>query len=51
MVPILVSTPLVLLKCSEQLAECLLIQSNAINMIMTVIGAPVYPSATNSIIM
>jgi hypothetical protein len=41
MIPILISTPRVLLKFSEQLAECLLIQPNATNMIMTVIGAPV----------
>jgi hypothetical protein len=41
MVTILISIPRVLLKCSEQVAECRLIQLNATNTIMTVIGAPV----------
>jgi hypothetical protein len=41
MVPILIGTPRVLLKCSEQLDECLLIQPNAVNTIMTQISAPV----------
>jgi hypothetical protein len=41
MVPILVSSLRVLLKCSEQLIECLLIQPSATNTIMTLIGAPV----------
>jgi hypothetical protein len=47
---ILVSTPRVLLMCSEQLVECQLIQSNANNTNMTLIGAPLLPSATTSII-
>jgi hypothetical protein len=51
MVPILIISHRALLKCSEQLAECLLIQPSASNMIMTLIGAPVWPSATNSITM
>jgi hypothetical protein len=41
MLPILVSTPPLLLKCSEQLAECMLIQLMASNTIMMLIGAPV----------
>jgi hypothetical protein len=41
MLPILVSTHSVLLKCSEQLVECMLIQPMAYNMIVTLIGAPV----------
>jgi hypothetical protein len=41
MLLIFISTPPVLLKCSEQLAECMLIQSMASNMIMMLIGAPV----------
>jgi hypothetical protein len=41
MLPILVSTPPVFLKYSDQLAECMLIQPMASNMIMTLIGAPV----------
>jgi hypothetical protein len=48
---ILVSTPQVLLKCSEQLTECQLIQPNANNINMTLIGAPLLLSVTNSIIM
>jgi hypothetical protein len=51
MVLILISASRVLLKCSEQLAECQLIQLNANNTNMTLIGAPLLPSATNSIIM
>jgi hypothetical protein len=51
MVLILVSTPRVLHKCSEQLHECQLIQMNANNTNMTLIGVPLLPSATNSIIM
>jgi hypothetical protein len=50
MVLILISTPRVLLICSEQLAECQLIQLNANNTNMTLIGVPLLPSATNSII-
>jgi hypothetical protein len=41
MLPILVSVPPVLLKCSEQLTECMLIQLMASNTIMTLIYAPV----------
>jgi hypothetical protein len=41
MIPILFSSPRVLLKCSEQLVECLLIQPSATNTIMMLIGAPV----------
>jgi hypothetical protein len=41
MLPILVSTHPVLLKCSEQLVECMLIQPMASNTIMMLIGAPV----------
>jgi uncharacterized membrane protein len=50
MVLILSITPRVLLKCSEQLVECQLIQHNANNTNMTLIGAPLLSSATNSII-
>jgi hypothetical protein len=41
MLPILVSTPPVLLKCSEQLVECMLIQLMTSNMIMMLIGASI----------
>jgi hypothetical protein len=41
MVPIIVSSTRVLLKCSEQLVECLLIQPSTTNTIMTLISAPV----------
>jgi hypothetical protein len=51
MVLILINTPRVFFKYSEQLAECQLIQSNANHTNMTLIGAPLLPSATNSIIM
>jgi hypothetical protein len=37
--PILVSTLPMLLKCSERLAECMLIQPMASNTIMTLNGA------------
>jgi hypothetical protein len=50
MVLILVGTPRALHKCSEQLAECQLIESNANNTNMTLIDAPLLPSATNYII-
>jgi hypothetical protein len=51
MVLILVNTPRVFFKYSEQLAECQLIQSNANHTNMTLIDAPLLLSATNSIIM
>jgi hypothetical protein len=51
MLPILVSTPPVLLKCSGQLAVCMLIQPVASNMIMMLIGAPLLLSASSSITM
>jgi hypothetical protein len=51
MVLILINTPRVFFKCSEQLAKCQLIQSNVNQTNMTLIGAPLLPSDTNSIIM
>jgi hypothetical protein len=51
MVLILINTPRVFLKYSEQLVECQVIQPNATNTNMTLIGAPLLSSATNCIIM
>jgi hypothetical protein len=50
MVLILINTPRVFFKYSEQLVECQLIQLNGNHTNMTLIGAPLLPSATISII-
>jgi hypothetical protein len=50
MVLILINTPRVFFKYSEQLADCQLIQPNANQTNMTLIVAPLLPSVTNSII-
>jgi hypothetical protein len=51
MILILINTPRLFFKYSEQMTECQLIQPNANQMNMMLIVAPLLPSATNSIIM
>jgi hypothetical protein len=51
MVLIIVNTPRVFFKYSEQMVECQLIQPIGNHTNMALIGAPLLPSATNSIIM